>query len=93
MQKWQNRWTGMYMYIEHPFGLLNKLLIILSKKNENCKTILKWHNEQENNSDHTLLCCLAGVYRPAGGSCRPEVRFYGTSDRGCSRTGTEGRSA
>lgn len=74
-------------------GLLNKLLIYFLKKNENCKTILKWHNEQENNSDHTPLCCLAGVYRPAGGSCRPEVRFCETSDPGCSRTGTEGRSA
>lgn len=72
-------------------GLWNKLLII--KKNENCNIILKLHNEHENNSNHTLLCCLAGVYRPAVGSCRPEVRFYGTSDPGCSRTETRGRSA
>lgn len=29
---------GMYMYIEHPFGLLNKLLIILSKKMRTVKS-------------------------------------------------------
>lgn len=91
MWGWQNRWTG--MYIEPLVYGINYWLYFLKKKMSTVKIILKWHNEQENNSDHTLLCCLAGVYRPAGGSCRPEVRFCETSDPGCSRTETTGRSA
>lgn len=92
MREWQNRWTGNVHVHWTSVYWINYWLYFL-KKMSTVKIILKWHNEQENNSDHTLLCCLAGVYRPAGGSCRPEVRFYGTSDPGCSRTETRGRSA